>query len=52
MKKKETMSINIKNTKEMDFNGLLKDKSFINGAWVSSENQSTFEVTNPYDNSK
>ncbi len=35
----------------MQFNGLLHDKSFINGAWVSSDNLSTFEVTNPFDNS-
>jgi len=51
MKKKEAMKLNIKNTKEMQFNGLLRDKSFVNGAWMSSENKSTFEVTNPFDNS-
>ena len=45
------MKLNIKNTEKVHFNGLLRDKSFVNGAWVSSENKSTFEVTNPFDNS-
>lgn len=45
------MKLNIKNTEEVHFNGLLRDKSFVNGAWISSENKSTFEVTNPFDNS-
>lgn len=46
------MNLNIKNTQKSQFNGLLRDKSFVNGAWVSSENNSTFEVTNPFDNSR
>ncbi len=45
------MKIDIDNAKEIQYNGLLRDKSFVNGTWVSSENESTFEVTNPFDNS-
>ncbi|WP_339702760.1 NAD-dependent succinate-semialdehyde dehydrogenase [uncultured Marixanthomonas sp.] len=45
------MKIDIKNAIENQCNGLLRTKSFINGVWVSSENESTFEVTNPFDNS-
>ena len=30
--------------------GLLKDRSFIDGVWVTSSNNYTFDVTNPFDN--
>ncbi|WP_421810747.1 NAD-dependent succinate-semialdehyde dehydrogenase [Flagellimonas sp.] len=47
----EIVKMDIQNSNEMKFNGLLKDKSFINGDWVSADDKSTFEVINPFDNS-
>ncbi|MEA3438462.1 MAG: aldehyde dehydrogenase family protein, partial [Thermodesulfobacteriota bacterium] len=32
-------------------NNLLKTKSYINGKWVDADSGSTFDVTNPFDNS-